>query len=165
MAEIKAGIVPYYVNQGQVFVYLMVPSNANYGGLDPQIAKGGVENGQSVEETAVREGEEELGLKRANIASLQVAWRGTITGLATAQWAAPVYELIVYMAGVKNPQDFGQFHYETGWAGWIGEQDISRVRSNQRAIISAVIQKAKNNPQMPKIEHFKEWLCRNSCTT
>ena len=38
-----------------------------YGGTSPQLAKGKIERGDSVIDTAWREGEEELGLKKSNM--------------------------------------------------------------------------------------------------
>jgi 8-oxo-dGTP pyrophosphatase MutT (NUDIX family) len=145
--QVRAGIVPYYIDGNQIHVYLMIPSNAAYGGTEPQIAKGRVEE-EGEQEAAIREGEEELGLIRSNIDKIEVGWSGNLSGMS-----ASGYKFVVYIASIKDPKNFGKFHYETGWAGWISEQEISRVRDSQRQIVSAIIQKIRMaNPF--KIEGF-----------
>ena len=69
--QVRAGIVPYFIDNNQIYVYLMIPSDPAYGGTEPQIAKGRVEE-EGEEEAAIREGEEELGLIRANINKIDI---------------------------------------------------------------------------------------------
>ena len=143
--QVRAGIVPYFFDGQKVNVYLMIPSNAAYGGTEPQIAKGRVEN-ENEQEAAVREGEEELGLVPNNIEKIEIGWSGNLSGMSDNG-----YKFVVYMAAVKDPKFFGHPHYETSWAGWISEQEINRVRSSQRAIVSTIIQKAK---ALQKVENL-----------
>lgn len=59
----RAGLVPYCrASNGQTVMAFFVPSDENYGGLAPQIAKGQIDEGETAREAAVREAFEELGL-------------------------------------------------------------------------------------------------------
>ena len=49
----RAGVIPYRFNdKGEIEVYCMVPSDPAYGGTSPQLAKGKIERGDSVIDTA-----------------------------------------------------------------------------------------------------------------
>jgi 8-oxo-dGTP pyrophosphatase MutT (NUDIX family) len=59
----RAGLIPYYIDEGDiVHVAVMVPSDPEFGGEEPQFAKGHIEEGESEAACAVREGVEELGI-------------------------------------------------------------------------------------------------------
>jgi 8-oxo-dGTP pyrophosphatase MutT (NUDIX family) len=115
----------------------MIPSDPAYGGTQPQIAKGRVDPGETPEISAIREGEEELGLRHSNIVgSPMLGWSGQLGGMQAK------YTMMIYAVEVKDPKDFGQPHYETGWAGWIPAQEaMQKIRSNQKDILKAVLQK------------------------
>lgn len=132
----KAGIVPYYFDENNVFVYLMIPSDPAYGGSSPQIAKGRVDPGESAQQTAIREGEEELGLKPTNIKSITLGWSGNTQGMLDS------HAMVVYIAEVVNPRNFGKPHYETGWAGWLPAQEaLNKCRTSQKHILQQIINK------------------------
>lgn len=64
----RAGLIPFYREKtGDTFAMFMMPSEEKYGGMVFQIAKGRIEDGENPFETAIRESEEELGLRRDNI--------------------------------------------------------------------------------------------------
>src|SRR5690606_5341748 len=84
----------------------MKPSDPRFGGPDWQIAKGRVEGDDDNITTALREGEEELGLKEDNIN--YVSEMGMYLGRTS-----------VFVCFVKNKNDFGHFHYETGDVIWL----------------------------------------------
>ena len=127
----KAGIIPYYFDQqGNLYMKFMVPSNSAYGGTAFQISKGRVDPGEDARTAAVREGKEESGLKSTNIKTVQKLTTLTVTGLDAT------YELSIYVAEVKNPNDFAQPHYETGKTEWLTLQDFEiKGRKSQLAII------------------------------
>ncbi len=130
----KAGIIPYYVLDGVTQFMFMIPSDPAYGGTSPNIAKGGVEDGENVTEAAIREGEEELGLKRSNfVASPTVGFSEIVSGLDAT------YKFTVYTVEVKDPTDFSQYHYETKETLWLTAADFaSSGRSSQRKIVTAI---------------------------
>ena len=67
----RAGIYPIYTNEeGKAFVYMMIPSDPKYGGPLLQMGKGGIDEGETAEQAAIREGYEELGLLASNIKNI-----------------------------------------------------------------------------------------------
>jgi 8-oxo-dGTP pyrophosphatase MutT (NUDIX family) len=130
----RAGIYPVFIDQnGQMWVCLMIPSDPAYGGPQPQMGKGRVDDGQTNEEAAVREGEEELGLRRDNMGKVELITRQTIAGLQTS------YDIYVYSTIVEDPKAFDEPHYESSWAGFLEIDDaIARTRSNQRPFLEMV---------------------------
>lgn len=141
--QLRAGIIPYIWDQNGLHLHLMIPSNASFGGTSPQIAKGRVEKGEDVQETAVREGEEELGLKRSNFAG-PVIFIGQVPIVGQEE----NYTFYCYAVQVKNINDFNKPHYETGWAGWLTEADaLSKVKNKQKNLLLAAINKIKQSHQ------------------
>lgn len=118
----RAGIIPYYIdNDGSVLVYTMIPSDPAYGGTSPQMAKGQIDEGMDAYETALKEGHEEIGLRKDNIVDLQVL--GVYSKIA------------VYFCTVRNPELWDEPHYETGWSGWINiSEDFSQIRDIHQPI-------------------------------
>jgi 8-oxo-dGTP pyrophosphatase MutT (NUDIX family) len=112
---IRAGFIPYIIEDDEPVFLFMVPSDGQYGGLDPQIAKGRVEDGEDVKGTAIREAEEELGLKFGNLKmdTVQKTSEKQITGMTAT------YTMVIYIGEVKSKEDFGKFHYETESTHWL----------------------------------------------
>lgn len=128
----RGGFIPYYIDdKGSVSVYLMIPSDPKYGGDKPQIAKGKIDPGEDALEGGTREAEEELGLKRNNLKSSFQLASEDITGLDNT------YNITIFAGEVNNPDDFGQPHYETGWAGWIEiDKALTTMRPNQKKYVA-----------------------------
>lgn len=102
----RAGMIPYLIEDGEVKMMFMKPSETLYGGDQLQLCKGVVEEGEDNRTAALREGGEELGLKSENIESITEL--GNFLGRTT-----------VYVAKVKNDHDFDEPHYETAATGWL----------------------------------------------
>lgn len=102
----RAAVIPYFIEDGTIKMMFMVPSDTTYGGSAPQIAKGRIEEGESAEETARREGYEELGLKEDNILSFDEL--GVFLGRTT-----------FYVAKIRNEFDFDVPHFETKETRWM----------------------------------------------
>lgn len=113
----RAGIIPYFVDNGVIKYNFMKPSDPTYGGSDWQIAKGRVENDDDNLSTALREGAEELGLKESNIISI------TELGVHLGRTS-------IYICKVASMTDFNQFHYETGEVAWLSLADFEVVGRN-----------------------------------
>ena len=111
-------------------VYLMIPSDPKFGGTQPQIAKGEIDKGETAMAAAIREGEEELGLVQSNALHIEQFWHGTMFTQDTQ------YQFTVFTALIKNPEQFNDPHFETGWCGWLTIQDaINRIVPRQKHII------------------------------
>lgn len=102
----RAGFIPYYRKDDQLYMMFMLPSDSKYGGSKFQIAKGKVEDGETPEEAAIREAGEELGLRKNNLIS--VYHLGKFLGYTD-----------VYFGEVKNMEDFDETTYETAETTWM----------------------------------------------
>ena len=111
----KAGFIPYVIVAGQPLFMFMVPSDAMFGGTKPSVAKGMIDAGETAAEAAIREAEEELGLKMSNVKkdTVKMAWRGNIQALKA------IYPMTIYMGQVKDQRDFNKPHFETGKTMWM----------------------------------------------
>lgn len=137
----KAGLVPYYRKDNEVFMLFMVSSDSDFGGDLPQIAKGNVDRGEEIADAAVREAQEELGLAPDNIVpnTFARAWDDSIVGLEER------YHMTVYCAEVADPQRFNQPDRETAQTLWMTAPEFNqRGRAIHRDIVRAVDQLTKN---------------------
>lgn len=144
----KSGVIPFYVNEaGEIRMLFMVPSDPHYGGTHPQIAKGGIDPGETAESTALREGYEELGLKDSNISHfVQTSIKENLTRADGA-----VYTMDVFVAKVINPFDFSKPHYETGAVYWLSvEQFMQTGRRIQRSLVKRAVEVIKEIINEPK---------------
>ena len=108
----------------------MIPSNKNYGGTDPQIAKGLIDDGEDIKAGSIREAEEELGFRQNNV-------NGEIELLDV--YSFETTELHIYTAEIKNIDHFDRPHFETGWSGWLEIDDaIDRCTYWQNHILQDV---------------------------
>lgn len=128
----KAGVIPYYIDHnGQVQMKFFIPSDSEYGGPKPQIAKGEVDPGEDEATAAVREGSEEVGLVEENISLLEYFH---------TQQTGDQYEPAVtqfFIAEVIDPETFTEPGFETGAVMWLTPQQFaSQGRSNQRQIVA-----------------------------
>ena len=156
----RAGVYPLYVaNNGQVYVYMMVPSNPKFGGALPQMGKGGVDKGETPEQAAMREGHEELGLLARNVKKISQLTTATITG------KQDTYFMTVFVAEVFGKDDFDPHGYEAKWTGWVEMDEAIKVsRKNQQQFLRQV--KSKYDKQQPleedvsqeKVEEIERWI-------
>jgi 8-oxo-dGTP pyrophosphatase MutT (NUDIX family) len=102
----RAGMIPYMIENGEVVMMFMKPSETLYGGDQFQLCKGVVEDNEDTRTAALREGAEELGLRQENISS--VTELGNFLGRTT-----------VFVAKVNNRTDFDNPHYETDETIWL----------------------------------------------
>ena len=130
--HIKAGIIPYIRSiGGKVEFLFMVSSDPKFGGPDPMISKGGVDPSETTQQTAKREGIEELGLKLSNMkSSLRLISDNTTKGLDNS------YRMIIYACEVKSKKDFGSYHYETAYTKWMTNDQFQQTgRKEHRKIV------------------------------
>lgn len=124
----KAGLIPYVYENGEPVFMFMVPSDPNFGGTKPAIAKGNIDPGESVLDAAIREAEEELGLVRSNIIrnTLRLVWTGH-----------KGYSMTVFMCEVYSKENFVEPHFETGETHWLtSKQFAEEGKAWQISIVS-----------------------------
>ena len=112
----RAGLIPYMKGEDDTLWYLMmVSSDAKFGGPRPMISKGKIESGEAVLEAAIREAEEELGLKRRNIREK------TLIDLAAERVTlhSGTYELTLYACEIMDKYDFDKWCDETEYVTWM----------------------------------------------
>lgn len=150
---IKSGIVPYYFDaEGKLLFNLMVPSDPNFGGTSLQIAKGcydfhnepadlgtyikNIDKRITIKETAIKEGQEELGLKCTNFdGEVQLEWSGSFYRNKPEE-----YIFYVYAVKIKDPVDFDKPHYETGRTAWT-VFDSPDIREEHQDILKIVAER------------------------
>jgi ADP-ribose pyrophosphatase YjhB (NUDIX family) len=141
--KIRVGAVPYVVKDGELWFYFMVPSDPAYGGPHPQIAKGQYEGESTLKSEALREAEEELGLKPSNIrhafhvfTSKQKTKRGE-------------NQFHVWAVDIINMNDFKRPHWETGETHWLRESELkSRLRKDHLIPMYNLIRKVKQKENL-----------------
>jgi len=125
----RGGVIPYYIENDEVKMMFMQPSNGKYGGSDFQIAKGKIDKGEEIEDGAFREAEEELGLFLPNTRNRKKL--GTFLGRMT-----------VYIVEVIDPSPgkFGDPVKETAAVKWMTPKEFNAEgRSLHRPIIKAAV--------------------------
>lgn len=127
----RAGNIPYVVENEQIYMMFMVPSNQEFGGSDPQLAKGKVEEGETHKECSIRESKEELGLFVGNIIFTEEV--GVFMGRTT-----------VFVSKIKNKDMFGLPTDETASTHWLTpEQFEHEGRILHRPVIAAAVRLIK----------------------
>lgn len=127
----RAGTIPYIVEDGEIKMMFMRPSNAEYGGDLFQLAKGKVEDGETNQEAALREAREELGLFIGNVTLTEEL--GTFMGRTA-----------VYVARVKEKDMFGEPSFETQNVAWLSEAEFLEIgRDLHKPIVQAAVRLIK----------------------
>jgi 8-oxo-dGTP pyrophosphatase MutT (NUDIX family) len=78
------------------------------------ISKGHVEQGENLQDAALREAVEELGLIHSNLipTTIKQCWHGNVAGLKEH------YVMTVYMGQVKDANNFAKHDYEIAETRW-----------------------------------------------
>ena len=120
----KAGFIPYFHNGVNYEYLMMVSSDPKFGGDKPMISKGGVEIDETVKEGALREAEEELGLRRHNLKSFFFFHEKNFK----------THQLFVYAGEVKSKDDFAKPHFETEYTVWMTKAEFIENRRRDHRI-------------------------------
>lgn len=117
----RAGLIPYtYREDGTMIFLTMIASDPKFGGPRPMISKGKIESNEDSLGAAVREAEEELGLKRENIVGpiLEVAKERVTLYSGT-------YLLDVYGCRILDRYDFDKWCEETEYIQWFSLEEFA----------------------------------------
>lgn len=127
----RAGMIVYRLNEhNDVEMLFMRPSDPEYGTDTLQVPKGRVEEGETFEQAAIREAQEEVGLFRGAIIKGPEDL-GNFLGRTQ-----------VYVCKVKPDALFGEPDFETAETRWLTlEQFIDEGRQLHRPIVQAAYRK------------------------
>lgn len=128
----RAGVIPYYIDDGEIKMLFMQPSKKKFGGAEFQIAKGKREEEEDDETAAFREGREELGLFSGNVSERTDL--GTFLGRTR-----------VYLAKIEDKEKFGDpIGDETGAVKWMTPTEFKDSgRRIHRPVVKAAVRQIK----------------------
>lgn len=127
----RSGVLPYYIEEGQIKILFMRPSDPKFGGKSFQMAKGKHEEGETAKEAGLREASEELGLFKGNIEHTHNL--GKFLGRTH-----------VYVAKIKDPDMFGDPDAETEETKWMTPEEFqAEGRSLHKAVVKAAVRYIK----------------------
>ena len=131
----RAGTIPYYVDDnGQLFVCLFTSNNAAYGGTEPSVPKGGVNDGEDIMKGAERETHEETGIPLSQLTDTIPVKTTVVTGLTSS------YELHVFASRVQAMTRLQPT--QEGHGEWFAFEDALRqVRASHKLFLLALAQK------------------------
>lgn len=133
----KAGVVPFYIENNNIKIMLVIPSNPAYGGTHYQISKGRQDGNEKPIETAKREAFEEMGLDKSNVSDFFFCAKEKIQGMTRS------YNLHIFAAEIKNPLKFSKSDFEIKTKNWIDADNIMIIRRTQQSLIKKVIKQIK----------------------
>lgn len=117
----RAGLIPYMRGEDGALRYLMmVSSDPRYGGPRPMISKGKIETMEGTLDAAIREAEEELGLKRRNIRNVRDLADERVVLHSGA------YQLTLFSCEVLDKYDFDKWCDETEYVVWMTLEEFRR---------------------------------------
>lgn len=119
----RAGLIPFIRHPDSPIKYLMmVCSDPKFGGPRPMISKGKIESGETALQAAIREAEEELGLKQRNM-------RGDIIPLYAGRQElySGAYDLTVFGVEIQDQCDFDKWCEETLYTEWHDLENFRKV--------------------------------------
>ena len=125
----KVAFIPYYVDK----ILVARSSNPMFGGPNFALAKGGVDPGENLQDAALREAQEELGLKIDNIVLSTLKHLGNFKTFN--------YILSVYVCKVKDLDDFNEHDWEIAETKWMTVKEFMDIgREQHKPIVQAFFQ-------------------------
>jgi 8-oxo-dGTP pyrophosphatase MutT (NUDIX family) len=114
---------------------MMVASDPKFGGFRPMISKGTIEPGETVLGCALRETQEELGLKDSNICSPAITVFDEYVVLKSVE-----YHLTIFAVEVMSKHDFDMPGSETKFTTWMtAESFMDRGRRDHQPILQKLV--------------------------
>ena len=127
----RSGVIPYIIENGEIKMLFMMPSDPKFGGEQFQIAKGKHEEGDTAIEAGLREASEELGLFIGNISEAYDL--GTFLGRTT-----------IHVVKIKDKNLFGDPHFETKEVRWMSPDEFqTEGRDLHKPVIKAAVRLIK----------------------
>lgn len=136
----KGAIIPFFVEKdGKIRMMFMISSDETFGGVCWQIAKGGIDRGETPLKAAMREGNEEIGLRKSNIEQMYSLGKMKLFG---QEWH-------LFICEVKNKKAFDSTGPETQQVKWMTIKEfMSRGRKRHQPIVMSAYKSIKKlNPQ------------------
>lgn len=150
----RSGVLPYYIDGGEIKILFMRPSNGKYGGDVFQMAKGKHEDGEDPLEAGLREANEELGLFKGNITNTHKL--GVFLGRTH-----------VYVVEIENPDFFGDPHFETKETRWMTPEEFqAEGRDLHKPVVKAAVrwiekQQSSRQQELDEIHLVVDQVNRN----
>jgi 8-oxo-dGTP pyrophosphatase MutT (NUDIX family) len=125
----KVALIPYHDDK----ILVARSSNPMFGGPHFALAKGTVDPGENLQEAALREAQEELGLKVENMVLSTFKHLGNFKTFN--------YILSVYVCKVKDPNDFNEHDWEIAETKWMTVKEFMVIgREQHKPIVQAFFQ-------------------------
>jgi 8-oxo-dGTP pyrophosphatase MutT (NUDIX family) len=124
----RSALIPFFIDEnGALELMFMMPSNKKFGGDKYQLCKGRIDPGETPQEAALREGQEELGLFTPNIEDVHNL--GIFLG-----------RTYVFTGRIKDKNMFGDPHFETEKTIWMTpEQFYNDGRDIHIPVVKAAV--------------------------
>ncbi len=136
--KVKAGGLPFVIEDGIVHFLLMVPSDPAYGGDRPQISKGHINKGEDFIKAGLRECEEEMGVTDHNRGKIVGVVSETVTGLDLT------YELKIVVFPIKDRKHLVKTDKETAKIVWVNENELNKVRRSHLGLLQKALKLIKS---------------------
>lgn len=135
----RSGVLPYIIEDGEIKILFMKPSNVKYGGDAYQIGKGKHEEGETDLEAGLREAGEELGLFVGNIEG-KPHNLGNFLGRTT-----------IYVCKIKDKNMFGEPNFETESTRWMTPEEFQKEgRDLHKPVVKAAVRYIEQKQQKLK---------------
>lgn len=134
----RAGLIPLCIDKDNFddsLMMFMIPSDQQYGGSSPQIAKGQIEDGESAMEAALREANEELGLTDDRIMDL----------VDCGMWLGRTH-MFVALVDTTDLALYDEPHFETQEVLWMTRQQfMQHGRDIHRPVVDSLFELIRAN--------------------
>lgn len=149
MKEVSAGAIVFYLKNNDIFYLLLYKKASDHYREIYEFPKGGVEHAENFEQTAIREVEEETGLK----INLLPGFKEKLTWFYKRN-GATIYKEAIFFIGQAKSQDVkvSKEHDSFVWLRF--EETIKKLRfKNQREMFKKAHEFVKNYIKQKKL-HF-----------
>ena len=125
-------MIPWIETDEGIKMLFMKSSNPAYGGSKWQISKGHMEKGEKPLAAAVREAEEELGIRKSDISNVTLVGKFKLSG------EVDDYVLHIYKAHMKTTK-LGPHDSEVGKVEWLTPKEFM---SSGREMFKSIVKRA-----------------------